>query len=499
MTFSLFSVAILFVLAAAVLSGAVSGARKGFVKSFASLAALLASLLVSLVISPRISQVFGMLALNILKKQPFYTAMLPQSAYTDLLVAAVATMLISSVMFLVLLGILKMVFGIAFKVIYRALEKSEAGFPKWDAPAYERRPKIWGAAAGAVSGLLITIICLAPVTGTFRTVNKVIDMVDKADRNIFAAEKVKKEVKAFEKYANDGVAMMLYNMGGEFVYSAATCVNVDGETIYAVNELERIELLVDDFLALFPVLQNPASANSEHASAINSLCVHMQDSKMIGIIMAEFLPNAANAWLNDSTYMRIPKPSVGDLITPAFDGILEICAGSDMYTIKPNTISLLHIYSLFLESGILQAGDNFDNIIACIENYDLLAKLEAEIAKNPNMEIIKTYTTEIAMRAIADKIYSEDITGILSENYDQLALKMADAINTVNNKGYGTVEEKVAAMTEYAQEYLGDYGINIPPVVAEPVAEVMVSQIGSVGEISAESVQEFLKGYLSNQ
>jgi hypothetical protein len=77
-----------------------------------------------------------------------------------------------------------------------------------------------------------------------------------------------------------------------------------------------------------------------------------------------------------------------------------------------------------------------------------------------------------------------------------LTEKLADAIETINGKGYGTDAEKIEAMTIYAQEYLGDYGISVPSTLAKPVAEVMLSKVQN-GGVTAQDIQGFLKGYLS--
>ena len=196
--------------------------------------------------------------------------------------------------------------------------------------------------------------------------------------------------------------------------------------------------------------------------------------------------------------MLIPKPAMNEFIAPAFDGVLEVCANSTMYNIKDNTTSLLRIYSIILSSGIMKAGDDFNQIIDCIQSSNLIEKLDAEIDKNPNMIIIKTYTAEIAMRAIADEIYGDSIGDILGEDYSVLTERLAEAIETINNKGYGTKEEKVSAMMSYAQEYLGDYGVSLPASVAQPVAEIMLDRINTNGGVSADDIQNFLKSYLSN-
>jgi hypothetical protein len=191
------------------------------------------------------------------------------------------------------------------------------------------------------------------------------------------------------------------------------------------------------------------------------------------------------------------------MVAPAFDAILQICASSNVYNVKDNAVSLLRIYSIILSSGILQAGTDINAIIACVEQSGLIAKINAEIDKNPNMSIIKTYTAEIAVRAIADNIYGNfgDLGNLgdimASPEYADLTQRLADAIETINNKGYGTDEEKINAMTDYAKEYLSDFGVEIPEGVAEPIAEIMLSKIGSGQEISAADIESFFKSYLS--
>jgi len=293
------------------------------------------------------------------------------------------------------------------------------------------------------------------------------------------------------------VSMILYNMGGELIYSSAASVSVENKTIYAVKEIENLEVLVEDFIVLFPVLVEPEKVTEEHSQVIDNLCLNMEKSKIIDILMAEFLPQASGAWLRGEIFMMIPKPSVNELIAPAFDEILQICSRSDAYTVKDNATSLLRIYSIILSSGILQTGEDFKEIISCIQNSGLIDKLEAEINKNPNMYTIKTYISEIAMRALASEIYSANIGGLTEEQQQALAENLAEAIESINNKGYGTDEEKVSAMTSYATEYLNDYGIAVPDTLAKPVAEIMFSELGNRGNVSADDVQSFLKSYLS--
>jgi hypothetical protein len=439
------------------------------------------------------AQSFSSMVVNELRFQ----GMAFTSYYLEVAVTTIVSMLVSSVLFLVVFWVLKLFFAVVLKLIYKSKDDNIHRFSAEKAHAYDRNPKAWGAVTGAISGLLATIIAMAPITGTMHMANKIIDIVHNCDRNAFAAPEVKKDIDTFKLYANDGVSNMLYYMGGNLVYSASASTMLYGETVYAVNEIENMELLVDDFLTIYPLMASLTGVTQEHIDAIDSLCVHIEESKIMDILMMEFLPPAARAWMNGELYMNIPRPAMNDIILPAFNGMLEICAYSDMYNVKDNLTSILRIYSILLSSGILQLGDDLDAIMNCIEQNDLIAKIDAEIDKNPNMAVIKTYTAEMAMRTIADKIYI-DMEAISDSEYVALTEKLADAIRSVNLKGYGTMEERVSAMTSYAQEYLGDYGVSIPMTIAAPVAEIMLTRIDNGYDVSAEDIQNFIKGYVSN-
>jgi hypothetical protein len=114
------------------------------------------------------------------------------------------------------------------------------------------------------------------------------------------------------------------------------------------------------------------------------------------------------------------------------------------------------------------------------------------------MSSIKDYISEIAMRALANEVLDGNIGDVLGGDYEMLTSKIAEAIDIINNKGYGTQEERIDAMMLYAQEYLGDYGINVPTSIAKPIAEVILEGVGSGGSVSAQDIQNFLNSYLSN-
>ena len=51
------------------------------------------------------------------------------------------------------------------------------------------------------------------------------------------------------------------------------------------------------------------------------------------------------------------------------------------------------------------------------------------------MEIIKTYTAEIALRALANEIYSDEMSDIIGGNYELLTEKLAEQVHEVWAQG----------------------------------------------------------------
>jgi hypothetical protein len=424
--------------------------------------------------------------------------MVSDPVYIDNIAEAIIAMAISSVLFLLVYILVKLCFSFVFSIVYRRVGKDAEQLAKVNASVQERSSKKWGALTGAVSAFISVIIFFAPLTGSLQMVSKIIVMIDTADERFFALENARKQVDAFDTYANDGLSMMLYNMGGEIIYTSAASTVVNGETIYIVNEIEIMQTMIEDFMEMYPMLLNPDTFTKESMEEIETFCKNLEESRVTDLLVAEFLPKMSRAWLYNEPYMGITRPVLSETVTPAFDGILKICECSDIYSAKDNVISLLRIYAIIISSGILKAGDDFESISRCIQQTDLIARLNAEIDRNPNMAMMKTYTAEIAMRAIANEIYDGAIGGITDEESNLLAERLADAIHAIDNKGYGTMEEKISAMTIYAQEYLYDYGVDLPEEIAAPIAEIMFSQLGGTRDISADDIHSFLKGYITD-
>lgn len=500
MSFTLFSVTILLLTALFVTCGAMRGAKRGVYKTTVSLITIFVSLVSAIVVSPYISRNSAVFIAEILGKNIGYG----ESEYMNMLICALIAMVLSSVLFIVLFFVFRGVFALAFSIIRLAIaKKSEIKRNEAKSnikaeqkyPVYTKNSSKHGAAIGAISGLLIMIIIMAPIMGTLSLAGNVIGTLEKADKNMFSKDvTLKKEIEAIYKYSKDGVGLALYYTGGHLIYSAAASTTLSGQTVYAVNELDKINEILDDLLAVAPVLQDPTKATDEHLEKINAVCEGLEESKLLTVILAEYLPKIATSWLADEDFMGIKRPDLGAMITPAFDSILSVCADTDIYNVKINMVSLLRIYYILIDSGILQAGTDINALLECISNSNLVDRLNAELDKNPNMKPVKEMISNLVMRAIIAQIFGENFS---SEMLSELSATLANDVDKILNGIYDTDDEMIADITLCAKETLAEYGVTLPDSFIDPISKELVKEFKDGGEITAERLQEIFMGYFN--
>ncbi len=496
MSFTLFSVAILFITAGFILHGAVRGARRGTKKTFLSLISIFTSLVTSIILSPYIARDLGAFFAKFFASFIGYG----KSEYMDMFLEAVLAMLLSSVLFLALFAAVRLLLAALFPLVRLIVSakmgrvKDKSGIKKPETPMYEKNHKKRGAAIGAICGLLVSVITVAPIVGTLTLVKDAATVIEKVDKTSLNIGGVGAELTALKKYASDGPGLVLYHMGGKLIYSSAASTFMAEESVYLVNELENAGAIVDDLLALAKIFEAPANASKEDVAKIDALCEHLGEARLMTVLLAEYLPQAAKAWLAGEAFMNIPKPELGMGMSSAFDALLSVCAETDLYSVEDNMVTLLRVYSILLESGILQAGNDFSAIFACLDESNLLEKLDAELAKNPNMEPVREYLSNIIMRIVAEQLFGSGL--FTSEMLSELTVNLSAALSEIMEGEYESDEAKVADMMAYAKEYIGAYGITLPDSIAQTISSVLLERVEAGGELTPADIEAILRGFL---
>lgn len=502
MSISLLSVAILFLFIVIMAIEIYRGVKGGLVKSCISLASTVASLVLSVVLSPMLSRFF-VWVFRVLLFEPFisdpdnetfsklYESLTGTIKSLEELIFAAISLVISVIIFLIVFFVIrwtiKAIVWIARKMFAKR-QRDDAGHSAEKQSVFFRRDKLVGCIAGAISGIIVTTAILTPFMGMFEVFDRVSTIAEHTNPKIWDRTVLKTDgVESFRRYGKDAVGSVFYELGGKYIFHEIASTEMNGQRIYLVDEAEVVDVIVDNFFDTYKVIQTPGKATHEQADKIRELGVKIGELKCGQELLAEVVSNGANAWLNGNMYFKIRKPKMPALIQPAFDDILKVCAESNENNVKYNIATIANILAIVVECDLAHADiKNYSAAMEFIENTGILEKINAELEANPYMEDIRV--SSITMTVVSQYI-DPDVLG--DRVYEGLMDNVADAINTVRNRGYSSTEEEAEVLTTYALNYISDSGLDIPEDFAEDIAEELLKAFEALPEdVDSEDVKQ---------
>ena len=331
-------------------------------------------------------------------------------------------------------------------------------------------------------------------------------ILDIADTAIFTAEEnipnvwksagiKEEEMQQLKGYAKDIPGNVFYQFGGKIMFRTAASSYFSGGRVYLMRELDTLSDAVDNFAYVYTVIDDPKLSNSAYIEHIHSLSENIGDMNITHAILADFISEEFTLWKN-GTYDLIKKPDVPEELEYAFDCVVSACADSTPQNIKENTATFLRIYAIILESGIVKyEPTDLLGIISCISDSGLIQKINAELALNPHLSNI-SFTT-VAMSLLTKQI---EVSSADAAMHDDLMINMAEAISIVQNRGYGTTDEKISVLASYTKEYFSDFGIDLSDEMAKYNADVFLTHITSdSSEITPEDIEKLLDSFRGSE
>ena len=502
MSISLFSVAILLLFAVIMAIEIYRGVKGGLVKSCISLATTVASLVLSLVLSPTLSSfvvwlfrkfLFGYIMEGMEGSALYdvYEGLTDIVASVEDLLFAIISIALSIIVFLFIFfvtrWILKALVGLLRKIASKS-RRDDVGHGAEKESVFFRRDKLVGGIAGALSGIIVTTVILSPFMGTFELFEKVTTISQHIDPKMWDKTVLRtRGVESFRRYGNDAVGSVFYELGGRYIYREIASADMDGERIYLMDEADVAEVIVDYFYDTYKVIQSPSKATKEEADKIRELGVKLGELKCAQDILAEVVSEGAATWLDDGVYFNIRKPKMPALIEPAFDDILEVCAESNENNVKYNIATIVNIIAIVVECDLAHAKiQTYADAMDFIHETGILEKINAELEANPYMSDIRV--SSITMTVISQYI-DPDVLG--EQRYEELMDNVADAINRIKERDYGTTEEEAAVLKDEALKYISASGLDIPEEFAASVAEELLIAFDSLsGNVGSEDVKQ---------
>jgi len=466
------------------------------VRSILSGATVLVSVLISMILSPIISIAIVNVVYANINRIPVLDTLLKNSGHMAHFLLAMVCMLLSVLLFVLVFFLIRLLLGLTVSIISKTLlkrSKGDAGFAAERVSWLDRNRKVISILIGTLNAFVITAVITMPVMGMLNVVSRTIGITEQIDENIWNTDPTTADtVNGLKRYSNDAVGSVFYQCGGRHMFSAVATTMLYDETVYLENEMEHLEGMVENFSMLLPVFTEPQAATHEHVVALENVCTHLERMELSKPLLAEYVSKGAGAWLRGNLYYSIPKPTLNEVIDPTFDELLYVCAGVNIYNAQRNTVSLLRVYSIIIDSGFLRLENyDYETLMRFLQETNVIERLSEELNKNPDMSGINESVSAIALGVMALQLEEMDLDDV---EYDGLMSDIANAVESVKN--IEDLEEQINTLSDYTKDFLGEHEVTIPENVARFAAEKMLEVLSSEeGTVDAARIEEFFRDY----
>ena len=499
MSFTTLSAALLLAVAAGVFLEVRRGLRRGLTRTAFTLSTVVFSGLAAAPLAVWLSNLPTEALSGLLREiLPELEAVFEQFPSIPLLILAAVDALMSPILFVLLFLILRLITGIIASVICRkkfAPRPHEIRDPMYEsrnAPFHRRHGKAVSGMVGGICGLLASLMLLSPVVGTLCTLRDFFRYTENIKIQWSAVGLSEEDLAQVKSSVSDPGAAILEDMGCGLIFDATANTRINGRRAGLRREAEACMMVVGDLISGLKVFGDPSAATPEELESLSRLGEEIQRSEAAGLLASDFLNQIAISWLEGNTFLKVPRPRGGELVDPLLDGLLQVCAESTPDCVGRDVHTLIRIYLICHEEGLLTSPD-YELLSKKLDEGDMLGQIYDELLKNPCTAHLAEELTNMALRIMAKGLKWSDFNAAQLEN---LMGDLSDAMNLVNGMGT-SYEDQVESMKEYTLYYAQQYGVTLPESLAEMAAAALVDRLGGQNRpITGEDMEDIFDQYM---
>lgn len=494
MTFTLLSVIILLILSLTAVRGAFKGIRRGFSRSLFSLFSIIVSvitgsLLSVYLVSPMISDI----VFDIISETGMLDSLTELIDNAQMLLSAILSMVLSSLVFVITFLLSRIVCAILSAIVFRTALKNRVQGTSYSSErqlASERMSIPAAGLLGAVSSLLVAITLFSPIIGTLKMSDKVFDIINSA-MAVDGDEEKEKYSNPLSDYSSELGVNVLYYGGGAVCYNLSARALINKTTVVLPRELDATKEIISGMGQVLPSLSNITNLNADEMQPLYGFLDKTDDSYLVSFILSEVVSNAAEAWRSGESFVGVSRPSLGELLDPAFDSILTVLYATGPSTVSEDLTTLIDIFLIVKDSGIQSLSGDFNSMMKRLEEKEVLTRLRAALDENPRMKIVSASLGDLAIQAVAGVINFENYD---SEKYDGLFEEISMHFNRLEGL---EDEQKIEVLRDEAKKELANRNIEVPDEIAELLITTVVTDIvpDEDGYITPEILKEFFEEY----
>ena len=489
MVLSLFSVALLLVAAFVIIIGVMKAIGKGLKKSLISLATILLSIFLALIVARPLSNLFVAPIGNLFRENINFSSIESTLPSLPNIVDAYSASVVGPLVFLVLFILFKIIASIVVSVILRSRVKKKIeddSYENEEAPAYKKNPKIVSGLIGFFASLLMITTVISPIMGTLKVADKTFVSVNQQSE-IYGAKINSTVVSGLTVFSRDLVGTGLYYCGGNLIYRLSATSMLNDNYFQLENESVQTLTTADDLLRVTSILGNITSSTQEQRDSMKVLGKEINKAETLKTIAGDIVPQLSINWLDGKQYLGVNKPKFNTVSESVFNKMLYVCKSSTVDTVGNDLNTLLNVYMIAYENGILISTD-YKSVVEIANRTGAFDLIREELNKNPRMAGISVDIDTMAIRSIASAIQSFNL-----DNYDLL---MNNIMNTLNVATRYEGEERIQYITDLTRHYIDSYGLDIGSEETKKLAEKLNQEIiGNKKSVTVDEIKAFWDKY----
>ena len=490
MTVTFFSVMLVCLLGITVVLQIHKGYRRGLVKALVHLALFVASVLLSLLLTPVFSRSLAETFVDFFDDYVIYQRIVAGFPAFEVLFDPLAQMVAGVLLFLPILFVLYQLSKFILSVIqkgYRSVHPTNITneYTAEDDPDFLKKTHVAGAWVGVVSGILLTIVLMAPIAGVITASDRLLRLGDTYNVDLSAIQNEKNDI---NYYANDVGVNVVRFCGGDLIFNSVASAQLPEQRIALNWELEAIEAF--DATALQKNLSRMDALTPKHIGELRTQLEAVEDSFLLRAMTAQTLSLASDSWLKGGDFFGAERPSFGNsrLIDPMITKILEACRKTTSETVVEDLSVLLD----FLQWGIemkadmesgdyLQLMDKFSS--GSFDQYFLHDGKGALTSA-----LIRNEIEALTVRALV--METEDLSKYSEHAYDTL---MEDIANSLNDIHLSSETSKNANLNALLKKNFKTLGVTLPTAVSSSLTDVLLDRFLDEAYVDKEMVSEYFK------
>lgn len=486
MSFSLLSVLILAITATVTYREIKKGYRHGLSKSLVNLSILIFCAVFTSLVSMWIAKLFGKLVLKWMESGLNGVASLFPG-----LIGALISIIISILLYIPIFYILKAVFTALVRIIMRSstqkLKKSQEVrapiYSSENVPLHVAKDKHLGAAIGAISGIIISIVVFMPLVGCLKSTYNLLDVMAQDEIAIVNAES--ETLGVIGKYANDASGTVLYYCGGNVIYDLTTRIHTYG---YYTCLNDEIESLKDTkFIDIAKDLYEEEETTKDNLAIIEELLDEVSDHVFLRLITTDIVKNLSSSWLEDEPFMGLARPDFGNYseVDSVFNAAFVVCSNTTMEYYDEDIRTIISLISILNESPLFVEGRDYKRFMQVFVESDIVRQLDTELDKNPRMTSVKRAVDNLFIEIISSELKTEKY----SEQKKNLFYKEIAAVLNNNKKLSGSVQK--LSIKGGVSDAFDRCGVYLPEELEDRVADMIVESLLNDDNLTEKSVEEF--------